>query len=120
MTRSDRARDPYAALDASVSERELQANVLALAMLYGWRVVHFRPALTSKGWRTAVQGDGVGFPDCLMLRGERLLVAELKREGEGPTEEQEAWLAAFEAAGAEVCVWRPSDQRVGRVKRVLA
>lgn len=43
-------------------ERQWQAQVIELARILGWRVAHFRPALTKHGWRTPVQADGAGFP----------------------------------------------------------
>jgi hypothetical protein len=57
-----------------------------------------------------VAGDGVGWPDLVMLRGDRIVVAELKADGApGPRPEQRAWLDAWRAVGAEVYVWRPAD-----------
>jgi len=91
------------------NEAGFTAAVLALARLRGWRCAHFRPARTLRGWRTAVAGDGVGFPDLLLVRAERLVVAELKVGRGQPTADQERWLAAFQAAGVEVYVWRPDQ-----------
>ena len=99
-------------------EAELQANVIDLAQVLGWRVVHFRPAQTSKGWRTAVQGDGKGYPDLTLLRGNRGIAAELKSARGKVTAEQAAWLGAFLATGWEVHVWRPADWVEG-VRAVL-
>jgi hypothetical protein len=93
-----------------ITEKEFMGQVLDLARMFGWRVAHFRPALTSRGWRTPVQADGAGFPDLLMARGSRLVAAELKREkGSATTPDQDAWLAALAAAGCEAFLWRPSD-----------
>lgn len=93
-----------------ITEEEFQDQFLKLALLYGWRRAHFRPARTVKGWRTAVAGDGKGFPDNLLIRGERMLVAELKRSpDEKATPEQEAWLAAFLGAGIPAYLWTPED-----------
>ena len=50
--------------------------------MLGGRVAHFRPPRTVHGWRTAVAADGAGFPDLVMVRGSRLLAAELKSERE--------------------------------------
>jgi hypothetical protein len=94
---------------AGISEPEFLAQVLALARLRGWRSIHVRPARTARGWRTAVQGDGVGFPDLLLLRSGKLVVAELKAGRGRPTAEQLAWMQAFEAAGAGVYVWTPAS-----------
>lgn len=93
-----------------ITETEFQDLVLKLALMFGWRRAHFRPAETKKGWRTAVSGDGKGFPDLLLIRGKTLIVAELKRSRkEVPTPEQEAWLAAFRGAGIPAYLWTPED-----------
>jgi hypothetical protein len=97
-----------------VLERGFQDAVVDLARLNGWRTAHFRPALTQKGWRTPVAADGAGFPDLILARGPRLVVAELKRESGKTSGEQDQWLDAFAAVAAmnplvEVHVWRPSD-----------
>lgn len=92
----------------TVSEKDWQAQVEQLAEIFGWRKYHTR-------WST---GSEEGFPDLIMVRKGRLIVAELKKEGESPTYEQEGWLGAFrEVLGAEVFVWRPSD--LDHVTKVL-
>lgn len=56
-----------------------------------------------------MQADGAAFPDLVLVR-DRIIAAELKRSArEKPTDEQQAWLDAFAAAGAESYVWRPDD-----------
>lgn len=100
-----------------VTEEQFARQVIQLARLYGYMVAHFRPAMTVGGWRTAVQGDGKGFPDLVMARGGTLLVAELKVGKNKPTDEQEAWLAAFRLTGARVYEWRPEDWP--EIERVL-
>lgn len=95
-----------------MSEPEFQAAVIEAARLLGWRVAHFRPARTRRGWRTPVQGDGRGFPDLVAVHPGRgvLLVRELKAGGRAKlSREQAAWLADFEACGVDVGVWRPDD-----------
>ncbi len=47
------------------------------------------------------------------------LAAELKREGKNPSAQQAAWLAALEAAGVEVFVWRPGDWMDGTIEGIL-
>lgn len=93
----------------SLTEKELQAAILELAALLRWRVAHFRPARTAKGWRTPVSADGEGWPDLVMVRGGRMVAAELKRDRGQLTAPQVAWLEAFAAAGVETAVWRPAD-----------
>lgn len=91
-------------------EKEFQAEFLKLAKVHGWRSAHFRPGRTGDGgWRTAVAGDGTGFPDNILLRAERLIVAELKVATK-PKPEQLLWLAAWRLIpAAEVYVWKPAD-----------
>jgi hypothetical protein len=97
------------AVKVKVTEAEFTKTVIAFAKLRGWRVLHIRPGRTSKGWRTPVQGDGVGFPDLLLLKGERIVVIELKVGKNRATPEQSAWLDAFHAAGAVARVFHPDD-----------
>lgn len=108
-------------LAETLSEDALLSSVIDRAASHGWKTLHIRPARTSKGWRTPVQGDGRGFPDFLGVRRGVLLVAELKRHGEKPTAEQEAWLAAFRTLPfARVFVWRPADLYSGEIEEALS
>jgi hypothetical protein len=50
-----------------VTEADLQATILDAARLLGWRACHFRPARTTRGWRTPVEGDP-GFPDLTLAK----------------------------------------------------
>jgi hypothetical protein len=96
-------------LNRSVTEADFLGQVIELAHLYGWRVAHFRPAYTARGWRTPVQADGAGFPDLVMVGRGRVIAAELKRQQGKTTPDQLAWLAAFTDAGIQAFVWQPSD-----------
>lgn len=100
-------------MKATLSEKQFQLQVLQLAKLYGWRCAHFRPAQTRSGkWITPVQAQGKGFPDLLMLRGGRQVVAELKVGKNKPSAEQTAWLDAFTLAHVQAFVWFPTDWRI--------
>lgn len=104
-----------------MTEAELQTGVIDCARLFGWRVAHFRPALTKHGWRTPVQADGAGFPDLVLTRPPRLLFVELKAGRGKVTDQQEAWLAALgDVPSVEVHVWRPDDWTTGRIDKALA
>ena len=82
------------------SEAQLQERVQALATNGGWRWHHCgAPGGCS----------GSGWPDLVMLRGEEMLVVELKTADGSPTAEQNEWLTAWQTAGAECHVWRPAD-----------
>lgn len=94
----------------AMTERQWQRFVMDLASLNGWMVAHFRPALTAAGnWVTPVSGDGKGFPDLVLVR-ERVVYAELKTDTGRLSLEQELWLDALSAAGADARVWRPRDE----------
>jgi hypothetical protein len=92
---------------AAATESAFVRQVLQLAHLFRWRAVHFRPARTARGWRTAVQGDGVGFVDVILCR-ERVVFAELKTDRGRLRPEQIEWISALRVTGQEVYVWRPS------------
>lgn len=91
-------------------EKDLQRQIVALAKMLNWTVYH--PLLSKwseKGW-----------PDLSMVRGERLVFAELKGEKGRVTEHQQRWLDALSAvAGVKVYVWRPSDWYAGSVEETL-
>jgi hypothetical protein len=78
-----------------VTERDLQDAVIQCARLLGWRVAHFRPALTAHGWRTPVEADGAGFPDLVLVRDGWVVFAELKSARGARPIEQADWLEAL-------------------------
>jgi hypothetical protein len=102
-----------------VSEDDLLTAVLDLARLFGLKVAHFRPAKTDRGWRTAVQGDGKGYPDLTIAGPGGALFVELKSATGRPSREQQEWLAMLNRAGAGTAIWRPADLRSGRIKQEL-
>lgn len=97
--------------------------VLKYASLNGWRSLHIRPARRKEVdgkqlWETPVQGDGKGFPDLLLLRDHRMVIAELKAGKNKKSPEQEDWLQAFcRLPHAEVFTWYPHEWE--EVQRVL-
>lgn len=107
-----------------MTEDELQEAVIGTAQLLRWRVAHFRPGETTKGWRTPVAADGAGFPDLCMVHPEqhRVLFVELKAANRLLRIEQQAWLASLMCAAGEnleVDVWRPADWTSGRIEQAL-
>lgn len=100
-----------------MTEAEFQTQVITLAKMGGWLVHAERPAQYQSGrWATHIQGHA-GFPDLILLKPSRLIVAELKVGRNKPTEEQLKWLDYFHAVGLttvdlariESYVWRPED-----------
>lgn len=94
-----------------LSENDFLRQVIEAGHLYGWRIAHFRPSMNQRGqWSTAVQADGAGFPDLVMVRGDRLIFAELKSEKGKISDRQYDWLQVLtKAKQSEVYIWRPSD-----------
>jgi hypothetical protein len=83
-----------------ISETKFQAEIYELAKKFGWLYYHTHRSDKSPS----------GFPDCIMLRGQRMIVAELKSQEGIVSETQQQWLNAFAAIhGNEVWVWRPDD-----------
>lgn len=118
--RRRRKRDPvevlsieeYQALVArEMPEEVLLASVVQMARNLGWIVYH--------AWRS--DHSEAGFPDlvCIRRMPDRVLVAELKREGMDPTPAQRTWLGYFEAVGVPAFVWRPGDWLDGTIEAVL-
>jgi len=88
-----------------LTETEFANTVMDLARWHKWRVVHFRPALTQKGWRTAMTGDR-GFVDLVLARGGVVLHVELKTQQGRLGAGQAEW---GEEIGDTYRLWRPSD-----------
>ena len=82
-----------------ITERQFMEQVKELAALCQMRWYHTHDSRRSDP----------GFPDVVMVRGERLIFAELKAEKGRVSAAQTFWLDALRATGAEVYVWRPSD-----------
>lgn len=90
---------------ARLRESDWTRTVIEAATLHGWRVAHFRPARTARGYRTPVQGH-TGSPDLLLARGGVVICAELKTATGRLRPEQADWL---DQLGAHGRLWRPAD-----------
>ena len=88
-----------------LTEADFTTMVVNLAYLYGWKVCHFRPAKTARGYRTALQGDK-GLPDIIAARNGRVVFAELKVGKNKLTPDQEGWIHHL---GGDTYIWRPED-----------
>jgi hypothetical protein len=96
-------------IDREPSETQFKQHIADLARLHGWKVAHFRPARTEKGWRTACEFDAKGWPDLFLVKGTVALALELKVGKRKATPEQCAWLDALEYAGIVTAIVRPGD-----------
>lgn len=102
----------------AASEEDLSQFVKDYSGRAGWRRIHFRPAQKADGtWVTPIEGEP-GYPDWTMVRGPRLVIAELKSQKGRYRDGQEAWLDALGLVpGVETYTWRPSD--IPEIRRIL-
>lgn len=114
-----------AAVAKAMTEDELLAEVRALAQGLGWLDYHTHRS----------QHSPAGFPDLVLVRRERLVFSELKREGKDPTPKQVEWLDGLYAVEANleqhagvfpigpspvtVHVWRPTQLLDGTIANTL-
>ena len=83
-----------------IPEADWQATVVDLARLAEWAVYHTRDS----------RGSEPGFPDLVLVRPPRLVVAELKTARGKLRREQRVWLHLLAGVpGVEVKCWRPAD-----------
>ena len=83
----------------TITENDFEQQVKELAAIYHWRYYHTWTSIHSPR----------GFVDVVMVKGNRLVFAELKSDKGKLTAYQEEWLDALKDTGAEVYVWRPGD-----------
>lgn len=96
-------------LAKAMPEEALQEQVRQMALMLGWLYYHTHNSRHSPA----------GFPDCVMVKEERLIFAELKRWDKNPTPVQYEWLDALGNASQEAYVWRPQDLLDGTIERTL-
>lgn len=84
-------------------------QVIDLAKLRGWKVAHFGASVRVVGANRTFVGDkdAAGFPDLVLARRQRLIMAELKASRGTVSERQKEWLAVLDETDAEVYIWRP-------------
>lgn len=85
-------------MPTALTEKQFQQQVVDLARLFGYFVYHTYDSRRSEA----------GYPDLTLLRGQRLIFAELKTEKGRIRPTQQVWLDALKAAGQEAYLWRPS------------
>jgi len=108
-----------------MSGKVLQATIMELANMYGYRAAHFPSVLVTGRdgrpvYRTAVSAQGKGFPDLVLVkRDDRVLFVEVKGDGDKLRPDQETWLEDLRSAGCEVHVWTPADLDSGAIKEAL-
>lgn len=92
----------------ALGESEFLDTIIDVAYFYGWKPYHVRAAWSRKGWRTPIKGDR-GFPDLVLVRPPRVIMAELKSERGKLAFEQKVWRdALIQCPGIEYYEWKPS------------
>lgn len=90
-------------ISPTISERDFQALIVELATLRGWLTYHTHDSRRSTP----------GFPDLVMSRAGRLILAECKTTRGSLSRDQMRWLTSLGHLDDEdrilVRVWRPSD-----------
>jgi hypothetical protein len=82
------------------SEKALADAVRKLARAHGWLYYHTHDSRHSPA----------GYPDLTLVKGTRLVFAELKMPGQRPTVEQRQWLDALrQVERVEMYLWTPED-----------
>lgn len=77
----------------TASEKEFQSWIIDTAKRREWKYSHTYRALMQDGqWRTTCAN---GFPDLLLIRGDRMVVFEVKSKTGRVEPDQEKWLDAF-------------------------
>jgi predicted type IV restriction endonuclease len=99
----------------AITERDWQNQIHRLAFSLGWKYYH---APDNRPVHGRIQKIVAGFPDLVLVKGNRLIFAELKKELGVVADAQVEWLAALEATGAECYIWRPSQVR--EVQEILS
>ena len=114
-----------------MSEADLQRTVMDMARALGWRVYHNRRTARTRRdgtviYHTSYSGDG-GFPDLLLARAGKIIVAELKSKRGVVSDDQVLWIDALGGVGIShhlsalvgVFVWRPADLVSGNIEELL-
>lgn len=95
-----------------ITEKQFESQVKDLAKMFGWLYYHT--------WRSI--HSPAGFPDCVMVRGDAIIFAELKSEKGIVSPPQQEWLDALDEVSnasrdyvydeyrfVHVYLWRPSQ-----------
>lgn len=96
--------------ELGITERTLQQAIVDGARVLGWLSYHT--------WLS--KHSAPGFPDLVLMRPPRLILAELKSQTGVLTAAQGVWQAGLVACpGVEYYLWRPADWLAGTILEVL-
>ena len=98
-------------IDEEITETQLQDLIVAAADLGGWLVYHTYDSRRSRP----------GFPDLVMVRGDELIVLELKSAKGRVSPAQRAWIESLaQVDKISVAVLRPGLEAVALVARLVS
>ncbi len=99
MTATPAVRE-WSPLPIDLPEASFMRTVVDLAAWRGWRSYHVHDSRRS----------APGWPDLALVRGDRMIAAELKTRTGRVSTAQAEWLGALgQVPGIEAHVWRPAD-----------
>jgi len=109
-----------------ISEKDFQNQIIDILHLYGYRVMHSRPAMNRRGhWSTPLQGDP-GFPDIVAARSGtidteygRLIFVEIKGARGKVSDAQREWNSVLVQNRAEVYHWKVGKITIEEIVEVL-
>lgn len=109
-----------------MSGKVLQATIIELAHMYGWRVAHWPSVrITGRGggsyYATPLAADSKGFPDLVLCRPQdRVMFVEVKGDGDKVRPEQVEWIHDLASVpGVDMFVWTPEDLDDGSIATAL-
>lgn len=107
-----------------MTEKDFTKAVVQLAESLGYKTAHFGNTVKlvkrKNGYAAIGDKGAAGFPDLVMVRGDRIVFAELKAKRGILEESQREWLSALEKAGGEVHIWREHIDWPHNVANALA
>lgn len=94
------ATEARTAYKQTITEKQVQEAIVKAARLHNWHCYHTFDSRRSEP----------GFPDLVLIRGDRCLVAEIKGPKGHVSPAQATWIDAFQKAGIEAYLLYPDDQ----------
>lgn len=98
-----------------LTEKAWMGQLLGLARMFGWAAFHDQATNAPRACPRCrapihLPRNVSGWPDLMLIRGDTLIVAELKSDRGRVREDQTGWLSAFrQVRRVVVVVWRPRD-----------
>lgn len=94
--------------EIQMTEAEFQRRLVQHAESLGWEWMHI--GRTGKHVANGAKGTlGPGWPDLLLVRGDRMVIAELKAEKAPPPTVTQQLVLGVLGGAVETFVWRPSQ-----------